>query len=43
MVSGADGSDSIVDEEFGGLGFFGPLKFDIGLTSKAMGGRFRLD
>ena len=37
MVRGADGLDGIVVEKVSGLGFFGPIKFDIGLSAEAMG------
>lgn len=43
MVRRADGLDSIVFEKFGGLGSFGPIKFDIRLSAEAMGSGNRLD
>ena len=43
MVRGTDGFDSIVVEKVGGLGFFGPRKFDVGLSAEAMGASGKLD
>ena len=37
-MSGTDGFDSVVFEKVDGLGLFGPIKLDVGLTAEAMGG-----